>query len=218
MNYYQDITLIGDPEISLGFLWQKVFQQVHFALVNNKTAENYSSIGAGFPSYGKRGFSLGDKLRLFAETKAELEALNIAKFLERLSDYVHIKSIAEVPKTAKAVTFVRRSIKGESRIEQEMQNKIARLQSRDESWFAGIGKSLEKCLADLNASKPEADSSLPFIWLESQETKKRNPEGAAKFPLFIEKIEAASPQKGKFSCYGLAIRSTEFPLATVPDF
>ncbi|MCO4790206.1 type I-F CRISPR-associated endoribonuclease Cas6/Csy4, partial [Vibrio cholerae] len=38
MNYYQEITLLPDADIALGFLWQNVFQQVHIALVEHKVA------------------------------------------------------------------------------------------------------------------------------------------------------------------------------------
>ncbi|MFA0280003.1 type I-F CRISPR-associated endoribonuclease Cas6/Csy4, partial [Vibrio sp. 10N.222.55.F8] len=51
MNYYQEITLLPDAEISLGFIWQNVFQQVHIALVDNKVAANQSAIAVGFPEY-----------------------------------------------------------------------------------------------------------------------------------------------------------------------
>ncbi|MDG2898076.1 type I-F CRISPR-associated endoribonuclease Cas6/Csy4, partial [Vibrio parahaemolyticus] len=47
MDYYQEITLLPDADISLGFIWQNVFQQVHLALVDNKVADNQSSIAVG---------------------------------------------------------------------------------------------------------------------------------------------------------------------------
>ena len=40
MNYYIDITLLPDPEITLSFIQQKVYQQVHIALAENKVEEN----------------------------------------------------------------------------------------------------------------------------------------------------------------------------------
>ena len=51
MNYYQDITLLPDADIGLYFLWQKVYQQIHLALVENKSADNASAIGVAFPEY-----------------------------------------------------------------------------------------------------------------------------------------------------------------------
>ena len=56
MKFYQDTTLLPDSDITLGFLWQKVYQQVHIALVEQKEHPLYCSIGIGFPAYGSRGF------------------------------------------------------------------------------------------------------------------------------------------------------------------
>lgn len=216
MKYYQEITLMGDPEISVGFLWQKVYQQVHFALVNSKVDERYTSIGVSFPLY--QTGTLGNKLRIFAENKVDLEHLTIERFLSRLTDYTHIRSISQVPKNAKAVSFIRKSVKGENRIQQEMFNKIQLLNSRDANWFLKIGKSLEECISDLLLTKPKANSKLPFILMESQETKKRELTSMSKFPLFIERIDAEKHQDGLFNCYGLAVKSITGNIATVPDF
>ncbi|NMU26494.1 type I-F CRISPR-associated endoribonuclease Cas6/Csy4, partial [Vibrio parahaemolyticus] len=56
MDYYQEITLLPDADISLGFIWQNVFQPVHLALVDNKIAGHQSAIAVSFPEYGKSGF------------------------------------------------------------------------------------------------------------------------------------------------------------------
>ncbi len=56
MNYYQEITLLPDVDISLGFLWQNVFQQVHIALVEHKVDANQSSVAVGFPDYLRAKF------------------------------------------------------------------------------------------------------------------------------------------------------------------
>ena len=87
MKYYQEIRLLADAEASLGFLWQKIYQQIHLALAENKVGEHESAIGLSFPGYyvpkekGKKqqgkGFPLGDKIRLFANSKEELEKLEL---------------------------------------------------------------------------------------------------------------------------------------------
>ena len=69
MNYYQDITLLPDAEANIGFLWEKVFQQVHLALVEKKNPHGKSGIAVSFPGYGNKGFPLGNKLRLLAPTQ-----------------------------------------------------------------------------------------------------------------------------------------------------
>nr|WP_051488346.1 type I-F CRISPR-associated endoribonuclease Cas6/Csy4 [Salinivibrio socompensis] len=97
MNYYQEVTLLPDVEIAVGFLWHKVFQQVHIALAENKVGPNQSAIAVGFPDYRQGDFPLGYRLRLFAQTEAAFEQLNIQRWLSRLTDYVHIKAVKPVP-------------------------------------------------------------------------------------------------------------------------
>ena len=206
MNYYQEITLLPDSEIALGFIWQKLFQQVHIALVDKKTAENTSAVGVGFPLYKAKAvpFPLGNKLRLFSHERSQLEALKIKQALGRLEDYLHVKAIHAVPENVKHVCFVRKAVKGASRIERLFLEKAQR-------WSEKSGKSLEECLAELQKTKPKAANSLPFIWMESQETKKSNPQFASKFPLFIEKVAVSGAQAGGFNCYGLTNKGKETP-------
>ncbi len=50
-----------------------------------------------FPEYNATEFSLGTKLRLFAEKEQALKNMQWEKWLERLCDYVNIQPIASVP-------------------------------------------------------------------------------------------------------------------------
>ncbi|KZN29812.1 hypothetical protein N474_16530 [Pseudoalteromonas luteoviolacea CPMOR-2] len=212
MNYYQEITLLPDAEIPLGFIWQNVFQQVHIALVENKVGPHQSEIAVGFPEYGQNGFPLGSKLRLFAKNQAQLEKLNINKWLTRLEDYSHVKAIKSVPKEATWVSFSRQHIKSPERIEREMQKKA-------ELWSAKSGKSLEECLLALEKSKPDIHSKLPFIYLHSQQTKARKPDKNSKFPMFIKKQEVDTLYQGLFDCYGLnSKRNKDNDIGCVPHF
>jgi CRISPR-associated endonuclease Csy4 len=139
-------------------------------------------------------------------------ALNINRWLNRLEDYVHIKSIKPVPEDVTQVCFVRQLVKGEERIEKDMQSKA-------KHWSEKSGQPLDACLLELEKSKPKADFFLPFIWLESQETKQRNEAGNSKFPLFIKKVDVAVQQTGVFNCYGLsANHSNEGKLVSIPQF
>lgn len=211
MKYYLDITLLPEADITLGFIWQKVYQQVHIALVENKVGGNESAIAVAFPLYGDNSFPLGNKLRLLAEDESQLTMLNINRWLNRLEDYVHIKSIKPVPETVTQVCFVRQQVKGEGRIEKDMQSKA-------KHWSKKSGQSLDVCLLALEKSKPKANDSLPFIWLESQETKQRNT-SSNKFPLFIKKVDVAKQQTGVFNCYGLsANHNSEGKLVSIPQF
>jgi CRISPR-associated endonuclease Csy4 len=212
MKYYLDITLLPEAEISLGFIWQKVYQQVHIALVDNKVGESESVIAVSFPRYSTekvdtQAFPLGDQLRLLANEETQLNTLNINKWLSRFTDYVHIKSIKPVPDKVTHVVFVRQQVKGEARIEKDILSKARR-------WSEKSGQSIDVCLTELEKSKPQANNKLPFIWLESQKTKNCNFDGSRKFPLFIKKVEFSTEKKGVFNCYGLALSKT----ATVPWF
>ena len=66
-------------DVFLFFLWSKVYQQIHLALVG--TLENeQTALGISFPEYQDNQF-LGKKLRVFAESEQELERLNLAQCL-----------------------------------------------------------------------------------------------------------------------------------------
>ncbi|EOV8088079.1 type I-F CRISPR-associated endoribonuclease Cas6/Csy4 [Providencia stuartii] len=211
MNYYQEVTLLPDTTIPLDFLWQKVYQQIHIALVDNKTSQGQSAIAVAFPEYGSVGFRLGRKIRLHATTQGELEQLNVQKWLVRLMDYVHIKSIQTVPEQHIQVSYIRKHVKGQRRIEADMQQK-ARL------WSEKSGQPLAQCLQALSASKPKANNRLPFLWVESLHARDKQAESRP-FPLFIERLDAGQMQVGGFSCYGLSqVTGDTVCLATVPHF
>ena len=212
MNYYQEITLLPEEDVSLSFIWQNVFQQVHIALVENKISANQSEIAVGFPDYGQQEFPLGNKLRLFAKEQAELEKLAIANWLIRLTDYAHVKPIKSVPEDATWVSFTRQHVKSPERIEREMQQKAVR-------WSAKSGKSLAECLLELEKSKPASFSKLPFIYLHSQQTKAQKPDKNSKFPLFIHKQQVDTPKLGLFDCYGLNSKTNHVTsIGCVPQF
>ncbi|WP_324738021.1 type I-F CRISPR-associated endoribonuclease Cas6/Csy4 [Pseudoalteromonas sp. CuT4-3] len=212
MNYYQEVTLLPDAEIALGFIWKNVFQQVHIALVENKIAPNQSAIAVGFPDYKQTNFPLGSKLRLFAKDKAELEQLGISEWLTRLEDYVHVKAIKPVPADVTYVCFKRTHVKSAERIDRDMQEKAKR-------WAAKSGQSLAQCLLELEKTKPVGHSKLPFIFLHSQETKRRSPHKNSKFPLFISKVEVNGSENGTFDSYGLSAKSNgENNFGCVPQF
>jgi CRISPR-associated endonuclease Csy4 len=185
---------------------------VHIALVDNKVGKNESAIAVAFPLYGKQDFPLGNKLRLLAENESQLTQLNINKWLNRLEDFVHIKAIKPIPEDVTQVCFVRQHVKGQERIEKNMLSKA-------KHWSEKSGKSLAFCLSELEKSKPKAGFVVPFIWLQSQETKQRNTGSNRKFPLFIKKVEVVEKQVGVFNCYGLsANHSSEGKLVSIPQF
>ncbi|MCS5709102.1 type I-F CRISPR-associated endoribonuclease Cas6/Csy4 [Candidatus Berkiella cookevillensis] len=200
MKYYIDITLLPNEDVSLGFLWQKIFQQVHIALVDNKVGENESAIALSVVEYKDKNFPLGRKLRLLADTEEVLVKLNIQEWLKRLRDYCQIEPIKNVPDDIKQYAqFKRKSVKS-------IENKAKRRAEH-------LNKPYAEVLAYLIKEGRSTKSELPFIKVESQNSKKRVEQGVScQFLLFIECSLLEKPASGKFDCYGLS------KTATVPWF
>jgi CRISPR-associated endonuclease Csy4 len=200
MKYYIDITLLPDAEANLGFLWQKVFQQVHIALVDNKVADNESAVALSVVGYGDKPFPLGNKLRLLATSEDILQKLDMQRWLNRLSDYCDISSIKVVPSEINQYArFNRKNVKS--------------LEKKARRRALHLNKSYDEVLAYLIAEGKSIKCKLPFINVESQDTKKREEQGVScQFLLFIEQALFDGPVIGKFDCYGLS------KTATVPWF
>ena len=205
MNHYIDITLLPEPDIELHFLWQKVFKQMLIALVENKNSVGQSDVGLSWPGYrfDKSSVTLGNKLRVFAPNEPLLTKLAPSKWLERFQDHVHTTSIRSVPEAISYVCFSRKAVKGRYRIERDQQQKARR-------WMEKSDLSLEECLARLEKTKPQAENKLPFIWLNSEQTKRNSENSISMFRLFIECQPYENSQAGHFSCYGLS-KSTTVP-------
>ncbi len=188
MQFYQEITLLPDAEISSYFLWTKVYTQVHLALADIKNQHGIDTIGVSFPEYryrntdGKIFAKLGNKLRVFAQSEDDLAKLNLSQWLERLTDYVHIKPINAVGDKATGFVVVRR-------YRHDGLEKTARRFAE----FKNI--SLEKALTHCQTYK-QADKKYPFISLFSQ-TNQRN------YQLAIWQEQTDSPVLGKFNSYGI---------------
>ena len=191
MNYYQEITLLPNADINLDFVWQKLYQQIHLALVENKTGDNESAIGVAFPEYNVDKYFLGKKLRLFAEDEKLLEQMHFEKWFNRLSDYVHLSHIKPVPeKLAGHACFKHIKLKGNK-------EKLARRRAKRK------GETLQQALSHFENFKAQC-SNLPYINMTSQTNGQR-------FRLFIEKQAMEQPQTGMYSCFGLS-NTTSVPL------
>lgn len=94
MQYYQEITLIPDAEISVNFLWTKVFTQLHIAFADRLNRTGTMDLAVSFPEYQEH--SLGSKIRLIAESQETLEAFAVSRILSRYADYVHFTGIRPV--------------------------------------------------------------------------------------------------------------------------
>jgi len=206
MNYYQDITLIADQEISLHFIWEKLYRQLHLALVENliikeiKTSNNgeeieikISKVGVCFPKYQQEKKHLGNKLRLMALEKKELEKLNLDNYFDRLADYVHQTSIKAIPidKITGYAFFKREQVK--SNYQRLAKRRANKMQISHEQAFKFFAK------------KMEVKSKAPFIYLKSLR-------GGERYPLFIAMEETyKKSDNAEFSSYGLS-RNSSLPI------
>jgi len=189
MNYYVDIKLLTDTEISLGFVWKKLYTQVHLALVEVRDENNLVSIGLGFPKYSNDRF-LGDTLRLFAPTKEALEILDLNRWIARLLDYLIVSEIKEVPTNINEyVSFGRQQFKTN-------REALARRQAKRK------GISYEEALQNYaNFDENKNKTKLPYINIKSLSTDRE-------MKVFIKKSEPKEREDGLFSTYGLSNKST----------
>ncbi|WP_180164507.1 type I-F CRISPR-associated endoribonuclease Cas6/Csy4 [Acinetobacter sp. YH12049] len=200
MNYYIEVTLMENEKFSPYELWSQLYPQLHLALVEVKNADNKVNIGFSFPQYRFHqdkgvGF-IGTKLRLFAESEADLKKLDIRKWLERLEDYVHITSIREVPSEIKGYAIYKRK---------QVKTNAQRL-ARHRVKRGDIG--FDEALA--RYSNVVTTTNLPYIEMKSLSTSDQQSE--KRFRLFIEKQSATKSENQVFSTYGLS------PVSSVPEF
>lgn len=207
MNFYQEITLIDHAEITPGFIWSKLYGQIHLAFVEQKNSDGKINYGVSFPEYKydsvKHRGHLGKKLRIFAETEAELISLDLLKWLSRLLDYVHIQSIKSVPmnQVKHYAVYKRKQMKGVKRLQSEIEGyaeKYAELNDIE------ISEALK-----VYAHMQVRETNLPFINLKSLHSYQN-------LRLYIEKeiVDVASKDY-IFSTYGL---SSQIIKCTVPEF
>lgn len=191
MNNYIELTLLPNIEedIPIYFLWEKVYQQLHLAFVEVKDANNKIPVGISFPNYDEQQHQLGCKLRLFASSEDSLKALNLEKWLSRLTDYVHITSAKTVPKSVKKYAYFKRP-----RVENNNEKMARRRAERH-------GINLEDARLHFKG-RQEKTCTAPFIFMSSLNSKQR-------FPLLIQKIETDNSDTSKgFSTYGLSSQSS----------
>lgn len=194
MKHYIELTLITNGDINTFSLWSKLYQQLHLGLVEVQDDNHKVAIGLAFPEYrmDEKFGILGSKLRIFAHDEATLTNFNTAKWLSRLSDYVHCTSIRPVPENVKAFAVYQRMQPVTSK------ERLARRYAKRKNL------SYEQALAHYQ-DMPNKVITFPFIRLKSLSN-------GLEFCLWIKKIASTTQQDGNFSTYGLS-RAT-----TVPEF
>ena len=197
MKNYIEMTLLPDVDITLNFLWEKLYQQLHLALVEIQDSDKIVPVGVAFPEYRcdteENVYQLGSKVRLFSPTRETLEAVNINQWLSRLSDYMHISSIREVPEKNQSYTIFKRSQPKNNN------HKMARRKAKRE------GISLEEAIAYFKSRK-EQYSPAPFVRIKSLSSNNQ-------YRLIILQEKAnENHHKGVFNTYGLSKNGSTVPL------
>lgn len=192
MKLYREIILKPQPEISLGFLWGKVFQQIHIGLVEMKDSNGNVPLGIGLPEYFSEYGPLGRKLRIFTLSKEIFTEFDADTRLKRLADYVHLTEIRDVPENISSFSRFKR---------QQPKTNVERL-ARRKAKRKGI--SIEQAISELKDFE-DKQVDTPFINMQSLSSNKR-------FRLFILKEVCNTPTYEGFSTYGLST------VSTVPEF
>lgn len=186
LTHFQEITILPDPEIAPYFIWSKLLTQLHIALADVKNQHGIDTIGISFPDYHydarqEKSSKLGLKLRLFAPSQRILETLDLPSWLDRLSDYVHIKGIKEVGDKATGWVSVHRY--RFKPIEVQVQSLAQKMQI-----------SIDEAQAIVAKRKPEMQ--LPFVRLFSESNKTH-------YPLRILQQPCDEAVTGSFNVYGI---------------
>lgn len=190
MKYYIEITLIEEEKINFFDLWSKVFTQIHLGLVAIQDSQKQSPIGISFPEYfmeEKFGI-IGSKLRIFSSNEPDLSNLNAPKLLSRLSDYIHISGIREVPQNIGGYAIYNRH---QPKVNKE---RLARRYAKRHN--VDYNSALDH-YKDMN----EKSIKYPFIKLKSLSSNQE-------FCLWIKKTLVDKSNDQKFSTYGLSGTST----------
>lgn len=191
MRYYTEITILPDNEMGLHFIWEKLFLKLHMCFVNMKASTKEVSVGIGLPKYSMER-SLGPTLRLFGQSEKDLINLDLEKALYGLKDYLHIKSIKEVPEKVDSFSCYKRlQIKGNKECLSRRKSKRHNID-------------YDQALEDYKDYKPKRIKE-PFVYVNSQSTQCR-------FTLFIKKEERDLQKYDGFSSFGLS------KISTVPEF
>lgn len=203
MDWYQEITLIDQDEISPYFIWSKVYTQLHIAFAEHSNEQGRILFGVSFPQYRineqkKIGF-LGTKIRVFASSENQLQQLNLGKWLERFIDYVHIIQPREVPQakvTGHAHYYrVNPKMSVEERIVHQAQRRNISLDEATQHFKQYIEKPIIE----------------PYVSLKSLSAK-REQNIDRPYRLYIGKSLVDEAKDGEFGTYGLS------RMATVPEF
>lgn len=186
MKFYIDITFLPAGDISHRFLWEKVYYQVHLAMIDYKNSVGTLAIAAAFPQYNVQKHDLGGKLRLMSKTEPALRDINVGDRLAKFADYVDVAVVREVPlKVTSYVSYSRHAVDSSKN-----RQVLRRMRRHNET------EAQAQAHFDGYRSKK---SNFPFVYIYSHTTNTR-------FPLFISEhlSEVSGGVCSAFDSYGLS--------------
>jgi CRISPR-associated endonuclease Csy4 len=189
MKFYIGISLLPNPEVPIYFLWEKIYQQIHLALVENQNSDKTVAIGMSFPEYNGENHQLGNKLRIFSNNEEKLEKLNISKWFSRLLDYVDITEIKSVPDNITGSALFKRLQPTNNNL------RLARRKAKRKNI------SLEEAISVLKI-REEKLSEAPYINMKSLSS-----DNMYRLMIGYEETELINNDEG-FSTYGLSSKSS----------
>lgn len=217
MKFFQEITLVELDNKLFSTLWSKLYTQLHLAFVEQQNANKTVDFGVSFPEYryfernNKIIAILGSKLRVFASSEQELQKLNLNKWLDRLIDYVHIKSIKPIPSNANNYLLVKRyrATTNLERLTRRFMRRESKRTGREISFEEAQKiqnlRFLEEKKVTLEKAKAHYTNplvkDLPFVKIKSLS-------GEQEFSLLINQQPVDQQQQGSFSTYGLSSKAT----------
>ncbi|EKA5635854.1 type I-F CRISPR-associated endoribonuclease Cas6/Csy4 [Vibrio navarrensis] len=193
LNKYQEITLLSDEQMDNRFLWEQLYKQLHLALSTFTYKHGRNCIGFGFPQYDQSKQTLGSKLRIFAPSETELKELNIRKYLNSISDYVHCTSEKDVPLACDFEIFASVKRRTSSSAGKLARRRVKRAEKN------GITLNYDEVLS--NYKEIDKNLNVPYVNLVSNTSGNR-------FPLAILRLPATGRgDENSYSAYGLSRHS-----------
>ena len=205
MEYYQEITIISQPDTNDYHILSALYDKLHGIVFGASSAPR--NIGISFPEYvctaSTKTSRMGGKVRIFTKTKEQLEALDIASMLSDIEDYVHIRSISEVgEKPTHYEVYTRYKHKSLHRKAKEFRQFIN--SKRDGADEMTEAEALKHCIKHKNLGQ-----LYPFVRLTSTTTNKT-------YYLNIKKEVVDKPTENRaFDGFGLSQKDQDF-VSTVP--
>ncbi|WP_414147417.1 type I-F CRISPR-associated endoribonuclease Cas6/Csy4 [Erwinia sp. BNK-24-b] len=180
MNYYQDILILPDPEITDQVMMAALFAQLHLKL--RQAGEG--RIGISFPTVG---LTPGSRLRLHG-TQDDLTKLAATRWYSKLEEYIFCKSVRAVPENCRYRTV--------RRVQYKSNADRLRRRSVKKGWLTE-----EEAIQKISVLS-EKRGKLPFLPIKSLSN------GHTWLLFFEHGPLQEKPTEGTFSSYGLSAVAT----------